>query len=62
MFLSSMLYLISFAVKVTNVFSTVLGGGLISGLFGEVGLMVMAAYSFVADVTGQSIIKILSLT
>lgn len=68
MLLSLFLYLISYATP--NVFSTILAGGLLSGLFGEVGLILMAGYSYVTDVTGKdrhraplvSILKILGLT
>ena len=49
---SLLLYLISYAHGV-DVYSLVLAGGFISGLFGEVGLVLMAGYSYVTDVTGQ---------
>lgn len=42
----------SYATK--NRLSTILVGGTISGIFGEVGLILMAGYSYVTDVTGKS--------
>ena len=51
MLLSLLLYLISYAPSV-DVWSVLLAGGFISGLFGEVGLILMAGNSYVTDVTG----------
>lgn len=51
MLLSLLLYLISYANGV-DVFSVLLAGGFLSGLFGEVGLILMAAYSYITDITG----------
>lgn len=53
MVLSLLLYLLSYADGV-NIYSTLLAGGFLSGLFGEVGLILMAGYSYVTDITGRS--------
>ncbi|XP_067936744.1 proton-coupled folate transporter-like [Watersipora subatra] len=47
---SLLLYLISYAHGV-DVYSLILAGGFASGLFGEVGLIMMAGYSYITDMT-----------